>query len=60
MRMDVRDLLDDEGKLSLDSLVNAKIRTPGHPNTAWDDATTAFVKDGDKNALLQVYLTTPP
>jgi len=60
MRTDVRDRLDDLGKTSMDDLLNAKVLSPSHANSAWDDAIAAFSKDSDKAALLNVYLTTPP
>ncbi len=60
MRTDVRDQLDDLGKASMDALLNAKVLSPSHANSTWDDGIAAFVKDDDEAALLQVYLTTPP
>jgi glucose/mannose transport system substrate-binding protein len=60
MRTDVRDQLDEPGKLALDNLMHAKVLMKGHANTAWDDAIAAYAKDGDKAALLQVYLTATP
>ena len=60
MRTDVRDQLDAPGQANLDDLVNAKVLTASHANAAWDDAIGAFSKDGDKAALLNVYLTAQP
>lgn len=60
MRMDVRDELDEPGKLALDNLLDAKVLMKGHPNAAWDDAFAAYAENGDKEALLQVYLTAKP
>jgi glucose/mannose transport system substrate-binding protein len=60
MRTDVRDELDEPGKLSLDGLINAKVRMPGHGNAGWDAGMEAFAKDHDQAALLQVYIDTPP
>ena len=60
MRTDVREQLDEPGKLALDNLMNAKVLMKGHANSAWDDAFTAYSKDGDKAALLNVYLTANP
>jgi len=60
MRNDVRDDLDEPGKASLDSLTNAKVLSPSHANSAWDDAIGAFAKDMDTAALLDVYLTAAP
>jgi len=60
MRSDVKDQLDDAGKLSLDGLINAKVLMPGHANDGWDKGIEAFAKDHDKAALLKVYTDTPP
>jgi ABC-type glycerol-3-phosphate transport system substrate-binding protein len=60
MRSDVRDLLDEPGKLSLDGLMNAKVLMPGHGNAGWEAGIEAFAVDHDKEALLQVYIDTPP
>jgi glucose/mannose transport system substrate-binding protein len=60
MRSDVRAQLDEPGQLSLDGLRDAKVRMPGHANDGWDAGIAAFVKDHDKDALLQVYIDTPP
>jgi glucose/mannose transport system substrate-binding protein len=60
MRTDVRDQLDDLGKASMDALLDAKVLSPSHANSAWDDAIATFAQDGDKAALLNVYVTTPP
>jgi len=60
MRTDVRDMLDAPGKASLDDLMNAKILLPGHDNSKWDDAIVAFLQNGDKTALVQVYLDSRP
>ena len=60
MRTDVREQLDEPGKLSLDGLVNAKVRMPGHANAAWDAGIEAFAKDHDRAALLKVYTETAP
>jgi hypothetical protein len=40
--------------------VNAKVRLPGIDNSQWDDAMAAYVKTGDKAALLQSLLTITP
>ena len=45
---------------ALDELEGAKVRIPGHPNSAWDDGIAAFLKDGDEAALLEVYMTATP
>jgi glucose/mannose transport system substrate-binding protein len=60
MRTDVRDELDEPGKLSLDGLMGAKVLMPGHANDGWDMGIEAFAKDHDREALLQVYIDTPP
>jgi glucose/mannose transport system substrate-binding protein len=60
MRTDVRDLLDVPGQKNLDDLVNAKVRLPGIDNAQWDAAMAAYVKSGDKAALLQSLLTITP
>ena len=60
IRTDVRDLLDPVTKASLDDLVHAELRIPSHANETWTTAIGAFAKDGDKEALFQVYRTTPP
>lgn len=60
MRQDARDGLDEPGKQAMDDLVNAKVLMKGTPVKAWDDAIAAYVEDGDKAALLDVYLTTAP
>jgi glucose/mannose transport system substrate-binding protein len=60
MRSDVRDRLDDLGKTSMDALLNAKVLSPSHANSAWDDAIGAFASDGDKAKMLAVYVTTAP
>jgi glucose/mannose transport system substrate-binding protein len=60
MRTDVRDQLDEPGKISLDELEHATVRMPGHANSEWDDGIAAFLNDGDKAALLEVYLTATP
>jgi glucose/mannose transport system substrate-binding protein len=60
MRSDVRDQLDEPGKVSLDNLVNAKVLTKAVWNSALDDAIQAYSQDGDRDALLDVYLTTKP
>lgn len=60
MRMDVADDLDEPGKLALDNLINAKVLMKGHPNADWDAAFEAYSMDGDKAALLDVYLTATP
>ena len=60
MRMDVRDQLDDAGKLSLDGLINAAVLIPGHANDTWDAGIAQFAMDHDKAALLKVYTDTPP
>jgi glucose/mannose transport system substrate-binding protein len=60
MRMDARDELDEPGKLALDNLIEAKVLMKGHPNDDWDAAIEAYVADGDKAALLEVYLTADP
>ncbi len=60
MRTDVRDQLDDLGKASMDALLNAKVLSPSHANSTWDDGIAAFAMNDDEDALLQVYLTTPP
>jgi glucose/mannose transport system substrate-binding protein len=60
MRTDVRDQLDQPGRTSLDELESAKVRIPGHPNSTWDDGIAAFLKDSDKAALLEVYMTATP
>jgi glucose/mannose transport system substrate-binding protein len=60
MRTDVRDQLDEPGQLSLDGLINAEVRMPGHANAGWDAGIEAFAKDHDKAALLEVYQTTDP
>lgn len=60
MRKDARDGLDEPGKLAMDDLVNAKVLMKGTPVKAWDDAIAAYIDDGDKAALLDVYLTTAP
>lgn len=60
MRTDVRDQLDEPGKLSLDGLMNAKVLMPGHGNAGWEAGIEAFAVDHDKEALLQVYIETPP
>lgn len=60
MRSDVRDSLDAPGQKNLDDLVNASVRMPGHANADWDAGIEAFAKDGDQDALLQVYLTATP
>ena len=60
MRTDVRDQLDDIGKASLDALSNAKVLSPSHANSTWDDAIGVFAMDGDQAKLLNVYLTTAP
>jgi glucose/mannose transport system substrate-binding protein len=60
MRFDVRAQLDEPGQVNLDDLVNAKVRMPGHANSTWDDGIGAFALDGDKDALLQVYMTAAP
>jgi glucose/mannose transport system substrate-binding protein len=61
MRMDVRDQLEDEtAKAGLDNLINAKALMPGHANAGWDAGIEAFAKDHDREALLQVYIDTPP
>ena len=60
MRTDVRDMLDAPGRQNLDDLVNAKVRLPGIDNDQWDDAMTAFVATGDKEALLASLLTIVP
>jgi glucose/mannose transport system substrate-binding protein len=58
MRSDVRDQLDESGKLSLDGLMNAKVITPGVGSASWDKGIEAFVKDRNKEAFLQVYVDT--
>ena len=60
MRADVREMLDEPGKLSLDGLMNAKVLMPGHGNADWEAGIEAFAVDHDKEALLQVYIDTPP
>jgi glucose/mannose transport system substrate-binding protein len=63
MRIDVRDDLDEPGKLSLDGLIaadEAGLLIPGHANAAWDAGIEAFALDHDKDALLNVYLTAEP
>jgi hypothetical protein len=60
MRTDVRDELDEPGQLSLDGLMGAKVLMPGHANDGWDKGIEAFALDHDKEALLQVYIDTPP
>jgi glucose/mannose transport system substrate-binding protein len=60
MRFDVRSKLDAPGQANLDDLVDAKVLMSGHANQAWDDGIAAFAVDGDKAALLQVYLTAAP
>ena len=60
MRTDVRDKLDASGQANLDDLVNAAVRMPGHANATWDDGIAAFALDGDKAALLEVYLSATP
>jgi glucose/mannose transport system substrate-binding protein len=60
MRTDVRDQLDEPGKLALDNLMNAKVLMKGHANASWDPAFDSYAKDGDKAALLQVYMTATP
>jgi glucose/mannose transport system substrate-binding protein len=60
MRTDVRALLDDPGKLSLDDLQNAKVRVPGHDSAKWDTAIETFLTDGNKAALVQALLDSRP
>ncbi len=60
MRKDARDGLDQPGKQAMDDLVNAKVLMKGTPVPAWDDAITAYIDDGDKDALLDAYLTSAP
>jgi glucose/mannose transport system substrate-binding protein len=60
MRTDVREELDEPGQLALDNLINAKVLMKGHPNADWDAAFEAYSMDGDKDALLEVYLTATP
>ncbi len=60
MRSDVRESLDAPGQQNLDDLVGASVRMPGHANSDWDAGIEAFAKDGDQDALLQVYLTAAP
>jgi glucose/mannose transport system substrate-binding protein len=60
MRTDVRDQLDEPGQLALDNLMNAKVLMKGHANSEWDAAIDAYSKDGDADALLDVYLTAVP
>jgi glucose/mannose transport system substrate-binding protein len=60
MRTDVRDQLDEPGKLSLDRLMSAKVVRPGHGTAAWDSGVETFAKDHDKEAFLQVYIDNPP
>jgi glucose/mannose transport system substrate-binding protein len=60
MRADVRDQLDEPGKLSLDGLMNAKVLMPGHANAGWEAGIEAFAVDHNKETLLKVYVETPP
>jgi len=60
MRTDVRDQLDELGQASMDALLNAKVLSPSHANSTWDDGIAAFVKDNDEAALLKVYSTAAP
>ena len=60
MRTDVRDQLDDLGKISMDALLNAKVLSPSHANADWDAAIGVFAMDGDQDAMLSAYLTAKP
>jgi glucose/mannose transport system substrate-binding protein len=60
MRTDVRDRLDAPGQTNLDDLVNAKVLMASHANSDWEAAIAAYATDGDKDALLAVYLKTTP
>ncbi len=60
IRSDVREGLDSLGKATLDDFMGAKARLPALDKPVWADGCLKFSMDGDKDALFQVYVNTPP
>lgn len=52
--------LDSEGRATLEDFENASVKMRVVGNNLWDEAMLDFAIEGDKDALMQVYLDNPP
>ena len=61
IRLDVASTeLDPAGQATLEDLRNAKVRLLTRSRVTWDAALAAFAADRDADALVAVYLASPP
>ena len=61
VRMDIdTDDLDSEARATLADFENASVKMRVVGKNVWDDAMLTFAQEGDKDALFQVYVDSPP